>query len=110
MVSPRRRGGGKARTPRKSPAREVVEEISDNDDAAEMARNRRRKREITAAASPFKSPHASSGGLNRATRKTQLTDEGIADLYANCIKLSADNVRGLLRALRLLASRPRACI
>jgi hypothetical protein len=70
--------------------------MDDNDDVAEKARNRQRKKEALAArsaASPFKSPSAKKAGKAPANAKRKLTDQGMADLYTNCIKLSADNVR-----------------
>ena len=95
--TPRKRGGvGEARTPIQSPGVDASEAIGDNDDVAERALNRQRRKEALArahAASPFKSPHARRGTRAVAPPKQKLTDEGIADLYSNCIKLSADNVR-----------------
>lgn len=73
--------------------------IGDNDDDAEREANRRAKADDDArrnAASPF--PKKSPGVKRTKSRPKpaaakKMSDDAMVDLYSNCIKLSADNVR-----------------
>jgi hypothetical protein len=103
MSTPRRTTSRRApKSPFTSPTAD--ESFGDNDDQAERAAARRAKAAANDrarnAASPFKSPGAV--GPKRSNSRVapssknggKLSQDAMMDMYNNCIKLSADNVRG----------------
>lgn len=84
------RTGSKVRTPSKSPGVDPLD-IDDNDDWAEMRRNKQERKDAALArtaslASPYHKKSAAVAGTKG------LNEQGILDLYSACIKLNADNV------------------
>lgn len=126
MSTPRRTNSRRApKSPYTSPGPD--EGFGDNDDQAERLAARRAKaanERARNAASPFKSPGAAPSRSNSRvppsrsnsrvapSSKTggKLSEDAMMDIYNNCIKLSADNVRTALvlgcRALLLRIASP----
>ncbi len=118
MSTPRRTNSRRApKSPFTSPGAD--EGFGDNDDHAERMAARRAKaanERARNAASPFKSP---GGGPKRSNSRVppqrsnsrmppsggknggKLSEDAMMDIYNNCIKLSADNVRATLSSPRL---------
>jgi len=113
MSTPRRTTSRRApKSPFTSPGAD--EGFGDNDDQAERMAARRAKAAKNAA-SPYKSPGAAPSRSNsrvppqRSNSRAppgggkhggKLSDDAMMDIYNNCIKLSADNVRPPPRARR----------